>query len=74
MGRVKSDHRNRLSERTLELLMRITMEGSDLEHYNPKAATDLFFTTIRHPNVQQYGERPDAHSTSAAKRQHIAHD
>ena len=74
MGRVKCDHRYRLSERTLELLMRIIMEGSDLEHFNPKAATDLFFTTRRHPNVQPYGERTDAPSTSAAKRQHIGHD
>ena len=76
MKRVKTDHRNRLGEKTLERLMRISMEGCDLEHFNPKATTELFFATRRHPNVQPYGKRsqPDdsASVDAGAKRQNTS--
>jgi len=70
---MKTDHCNRLGEKTLERLMRISMEGCELEHFNPKAMTDLFFSTRRHPNTQPYGKRsqPDdsASVDAVAKRQ-----
>ncbi|XP_071947384.1 zinc finger protein 862-like [Antedon mediterranea] len=57
MGRVKTDHRNRLGEKTLEQLMRINLEGDKLEHFNPTLATDRFFSSVRYPNPQPYGKR-----------------
>jgi len=67
MGRVKTDHRNRLGEKTLERLMRISMEGCPLEHFDPKATTDLFFASRRHPNVEPYkdGKRSQPEDTAS---------
>ena len=65
MRRVKDDYRNRLGEKSLENLMRITTEGCDIDDFDPKPATARFSSKRRHPFVQPYGERSSSDSTEA---------
>jgi len=57
MGRVKSDWRGRLSTDVLDGLMRITLEGPDVEAFDSTPIVKNFFSTRRNPNVQPYGPR-----------------
>ena len=57
MGRIKTDHRNRLSEQTLDSLMRISIEGPKAEDYNSRKAVEHFFAAkllkaTQHPAIQ----------------------
>ena len=52
MRRVKTDWRCRLSESTLDNLMRISLEGSEPSKFDVTPAVNRFFSMPRRPNVQ----------------------
>ncbi|XP_014669333.1 PREDICTED: zinc finger protein 862-like [Priapulus caudatus] len=54
MRRIKTDWRCRLNARTLDHLMRISIEGPPAVDFNPQCAVKEFFSTPRKPNVQPY--------------------
>eukprot|EP00057_Strongylocentrotus_purpuratus_P017029 XP_011671503.1 PREDICTED: zinc finger protein 862-like [Strongylocentrotus purpuratus] len=54
MRRIKTDWRCRLNARTLDHLMRISIEGPSSTDFNPQCAVKNFFCTPRKPNVQPY--------------------
>ena len=57
MRRIKSDWRNKLQEKTLECLMRISIEGPTIEEFDSSAAVQKFFEKPRHTSIEPYGKR-----------------
>ena len=55
MHRIKSDWQSSLGEKTLDALMRISIDGPPLAQFDSKPAVQKFFSNQRRQNVQQYG-------------------
>ena len=62
MRRVKNDWRSSLGESTLDHLMRISIDGPPLEHFDPQPSVKRFFSTPRRRDVQPYGPQKRKHS------------
>ena len=62
MRPIKTDWRSRLSEETLDYLLRISTNGPPLSKFNPNPAVEQFFSTLRRPDATPYGSRKRSHS------------
>ncbi len=70
MGRVKSDYRNRLGEEILDHLMRISIEGPQLDVFDPKPIVKDFFQKTRRPDIVPYGQKRKNEDLSSAEEAH----
>ncbi|KAG8197548.1 hypothetical protein JTE90_007284 [Oedothorax gibbosus] len=57
MGRIKTECRNHLEEDTLEDLLRIKIEGPQLQDFSPDNAVNVFLSSSRRPSTKPYGKR-----------------
>eukprot|EP00731_Ephydatia_muelleri_P001961 Em0001g1961a len=61
MRRIKMDWRSRLGERTLDNLMRISVDGPAVSDFCSDIAVKRFFAQPRRPDVLPYGPRKRTH-------------
>ena len=64
MRRIKTDWRSRLGERTLDNLMRISIDGPAVSDFSSDIAVKRFFAQPRRPDVLPYMVRASGHMTS----------
>ena len=65
-SRIKTDYRNSLNEKTLDNLMRISIDGPPAEEYNTRQAVERFFAAKpRRPNTLPYNASKSGHGDEA---------
>ena len=64
MRRIKTDWRSRLSEHTMDSLMRISVDGPPVHESCAATPVKRFFATPRRPHVLPYGPRKRTHAES----------
>ena len=61
MRRIKTDWRSWLGERTLDNLMRISIDGPTVSEFSSDITVKRFFAQPRRPDVLPYGPRKRTH-------------
>ena len=67
MHSIKTEWRSRLGERTLDNLMRISIDGPAVSDFSSDIAVERFFAQPRRPDVLPYGPRKRTHDESESE-------